>query len=484
MVRHPIALALAALLAACATAPEPATRKPNILVVLIDDLGFADFSVTGNRKVATPNIDRLAAEGLLMTQFYVAAPICSPSRAAIMTGRFPARDGFVSFIDDRVHNIEMDQADWLDPALPTLPRALKEAGYATGHFGKWHLGGGRDIGEAPLPAAYGYDESYVQFEGLGPRVLITEDHYGMATKSAALGRGPIDRLPKARTTAQYIDKVVDFAARNADRPWFAQLWLDDVHDPWEPSRAQLAAVRGKGRNEAEEKFFAVLVAMDREIGRLVAELERRGELDDTLILLTGDNGPVASAQYYEAGAGPPGDTGPYRGRKGSLYEGGIREPLIVRWTGGAPAGRRDTATVIGAVDLFPTLAAIAGAKPAASGDGVDLSSAWRGQPVAARPDLYWAYGGYGAPGASPAPSQVGDKSPPFAIRSGAWKLLARGDGRDAQLFHIPADPGESRDLSAARPRITRLLASRLSAWRRTLPPRLWRSKNRPAPQKP
>lgn len=477
-------IVLAAVLSSCAALPAPTERppepavaaKPNILFVLIDDLGFADFSVTGNRKVATPNIDRLAAEGLLMTQFYVAAPICSPSRAGLMTGQYPARNGFVSFIDSRAHNIEMGQADWLEPGLPMLPRALSQVGYATGHFGKWHLGGGRDIGEAPLPTAYGFDESYTQFEGLGPRALMIEDHARLASRSAALGKGPVDWLPKHQTTARYVDKTLDFVTRNADRPWFAQLWLDDVHDPWEPSAEQLAAVKGKGRNAAEDKFLAVLVAMDEQIGRLTAELDRRGELDDTLIVLTGDNGPTAAGRYYRDGGLPPGDAGPYRGRKASLYEGGIREPLIVRWPGHVPAGSRDGTTIAAAVDLFPTLAAITGAAPPSSADGVSLLKAWRGTPITSRPDLYWAYGGYGVAGKSPSPFLARDRSPPFAIRSGEWKLLARGDGSRAQLYNIVRDPGETNDLAATRPDIAEPLARKLADWRETLPKRFWRGR--------
>ncbi len=182
------------ILASCAT-PDPhagAQRPKNILFILVDDLGYADFSVTGNRKVQTPNIDRLAAQGLLMTQFTVAAPICSASRAGLMAGRFPSEVRILSFISNRKHNEQMGQANWLDPTLPTLPRSLHDAGYATAHIGKWHLGGGRDVGEAPLPTEYGFDESYTQFEGLGPRVLMKDDHYKLASQSAALGRGPVE----------------------------------------------------------------------------------------------------------------------------------------------------------------------------------------------------------------------------------------------------------------------------------------------------
>lgn len=469
-----LCLLLALILGGCVSA-EPEPQRPNILFVLIDDLGFADLSVTGNKRVQTPNIDRIAAEGLLMTQFYVASPICSPSRAGFITGRFPVRDGFVSFISDRRHNVEMDQVDWLDLALPTLPRALHSVGYATGHFGKWHLGGGRDIGEAPLPTVYGFDESYTQFEGLGPRVLMTEDHYGLATASAKLGKGPIDYLPKAQITGRYVDKTIDFVRRNGARPWFVQLWLDDVHDPWEPAPEQLARVRGMGRSADEDKLFAVLVAMDEQLGRLIAELERSGELDETLIVLTGDNGPTAAAQYYRGGRTAPGNTGGHRGRKASLYEGGIRQPLIIRWPGVVPAGIHDAQTIAGGVDLFPTLARIAGAAPPPDGNGTDISAAWTGTPMPQRPDLYFAYGDYGLPGKSPLPHLERDRSPPFAIRSGRWKLLAKRDGSGAELYDMASDPFESRNLAGENEDVAEVLRRKLVAWTATLRPRFSRS---------
>lgn len=449
-----------------AEAPAP---HPNILFILIDDMGYADLSVTGNRRVATPNIDRLASEGLLISQFYDAAPICSPSRAAFMTGRFPARDRFVNFINDRAQNAATGQADWLDPKLPMLPRALKQAGYATGHFGKWHMGGGRDVGDAPLPAAYGFDESYTQFEGLGPRVLMTEDDYKLASKSIALGKGPIDRLPKAETTGRFVDKALDFIGRHKTAPWFVDLWPDDVHDPWTPNEAQLAAVKGKGRNADENRFFATLVAMDKEIGRLINTLRANGQLDNTIVILTSDNGPTAARGYYRKDGFAPGDAGIFRGRKGSLYEGGIRQPMIIRWPGHVNAGSRDNITVTQAVDLFPTLARIAGAAAPARGDGISVFPAWTGAPIASRPDILWAYGGFGPPNQSPRPSQPRDLSPTFAIRAGAWKLLARGDGANAQLFDIVRDPGETRNLAADQPAVVKSLTQRLVAWRKSLP---------------
>lgn len=433
--------------------PVAPARTPNILFILIDDMGFGDLSLTGNRQVATPHIDALARDGMVMTQFYDAAPICSPSRAGFMTGQFPARNRFVTYISDRERNQAFGQADWLDPKLPNLPRMLRQTGYATGHFGKWHLGGGRDVGDAPLPAAYGFDESYTQFEGLGPRVLPSDLGGKLAEQSAVLGNGPIEWLPRAQVTGRYVDKTLDFVRRSKDQPWFAQLWLDDVHTPWKPSAEQIAAVKGKGRNEREDRFLAVLVAMDTEIGRLVDALRQAGELDDTLIVFTSDNGPTVGAQT-------PGSAGPYRGRKASLYEGGLRQPLIVRWPGQVAAGSRDERSVVQAVDLLPTLAGIAGAQKPDGIDGIDVSTAWRGHPITSRPDLYSHI-------LRPSGEAFG---PLYSIRSGPWKLLMNADGGGAELYNIEQDPQEQRNRKGDSPAVLKQLSAKLAKWIASLPP--------------
>lgn len=432
---------------------KAAARQPNILFILVDDLGFGDLSLTGNTLVATPNIDALARDGLVMTQFSVATPICSPSRAGLMTGQFPARNRFVTFIADRKRNREFGQADWLDPKLPMLPRALKSAGYATGHFGKWHLGGGRDVGDAPLITAYGFDESYTQFEGLGPRALANDEITPISRASEALGQGKIDWLPRWDMTQLYVDKTLDFARRNKDRPWFAQLWLDDVHTPWRPSPAQLAAVKGKGRTPGETKFLAVLVAMDEQIGRLVAGLRASGELDDTLILFTSDNGPMTGAKN-------PGSAGPWRGRKADLYEGGVRQPLIVRWPGHAKPGTSDAASVVNAVDMLPTLASIGGAAKPKGVDGIDVSVAFQGKPITSRPDIYTHIG---------RPPREAALGPLYSIRSGPWKLLMDIDGSGVELYNLDRDPGERSNVATAQADVTKRLSSRLAKWIATLP---------------
>lgn len=445
-------------------APAQAGPRPNVLFVLVDDMGFGDLSVMGNRKVSTPNIDRLAKRGVLMTKFYDASPICSSSRAGFLTGRFPAEVGFVGITAARARNAVIGQADWLDPSLPTTAKLMKSAGYATAHIGKWHLGGGRDIGDAPWPTAYGFDESFTTFEGLGPRVLVSDEERNLANQSEKLGQGPMQWAEKKTLTPMYVDKTLDFVTRNKDRPWFVQLWLNDVHDPWAPAAEDLAAVKGKGQDADDEKFLAALVGMDRALGRLFDRLEAMGEARDTLILLTSDNGPSPLKRYMTNGQTPPGSAGALRGRKFSLYEGGVRQPLILTWPAGAKAGIRDDRTVGGGVDLLPTLARVLKLPVPEGARGTDLSPVLSGKPVTSRPPLFWAYGREGraeAPGLSPNPRDV---SPRFAIRDGDWKLLMNAGNADQQLFNLKTDPNETRDVAASQPAVRERLFVKLRAW--------------------
>jgi arylsulfatase A-like enzyme len=446
-----------------------AAAKPNILFILVDDMGFADLSIMGNRKVQTPNIDRIARDGVLMTQFYDPAPICSASRAGFLTGRFPGEVSFLSYISGRESNASLGQADWLDPKLPNIARMLKDAGYATAHIGKWHLGGGRDIGDAPRPTAYGFDHSFTTFEGLGPRVLVSDEERDLAEQSGKLGNGATFWEIKTRLTGLYCDMAVDFIAQHADRPWFVNLWFNDVHDPWAPGDDALGAVMGKGDSSDDDRMLATLVKMDKTLGRLFERLEQMGEMDNTLIIFTSDNGPSSMQRYYQKGETAPGSVAALRGRKWSNYEGGIRQPLILYWRGHAKAGYRDDRTVGQGVDLLPTLASIVGARVPAGMDGIDLSPVLRGETIAERPALFWAYGKEGAAKQPPQPAQQRDVAPPFAIREGNWKLLASAGGANPQLFDLAADPNEAKDLATSEPAVRDRLLAKLRAWMKSLP---------------
>jgi arylsulfatase A-like enzyme len=451
--------------AACAPqrpAPAPDIRQPNIVLIFIDDMGFADLGVTGNTAVPTPNIDRLARGGTLFTRFYVNSPICSPSRVAITTGSYPSRWGVHSYLESRARNAARGMVDWLDPRAPTLPRTLQAAGYATGHFGKWHMGGGRDVGDAPLIVEYGFDEALTSFEGLGDRYLWRDR---LNEESAALGRGEIRWTEKHRMTEHYVDRAIDFMRRHRDGPFYVNLWPNDVHDEHWPDPALAAKYAGVARDEYEQAFFAVLEEMDRQLGRLFDEIDRLGLTEETIVLLTGDNGPTDWPRYYRAGAEPPGRTGGLKGRKWSLYEGGIREPLIVRWPGRVPGGRVDDETVLAAMDLFPSLAQLAGVAPPDDVplDGEDMSGALLGEPVRRSGPLHWYYPNDILPG------NRESVTPRLAVREGRWKLLVEEDGSGAQLYDLLEDPGERVDLAEGRPEVARRLTGRAVEWWRSLP---------------
>jgi arylsulfatase A-like enzyme len=448
-----------------ADAPPSPDRRPNVLVILADDLGWGDLSCYGNRTVSTPQLDRLAGEGLRFTQYYAAAPICSASRCGILTGQDPGRWRITGYLQTRAGNRECGQADFLDPRAPTLPRTFRAAGYATAHLGKWHLGGGRDVVDAPRFAAYGYDLGLGTYESPEPAAPL-----GRETMPWEKRLEP-GQVPRHERTRWMVDQVLAFLDAHRDRPCFVNLWLDDVHTPFRPSADQRAAVSSDAADPVRAAFGAVLAETDRQLGRLLAGLRERGIEGQTLVLFAGDNGPEPSFDHAR--------TGGLRGMKWSLYEGGIRVPLIARWPGVLPAGRVDETSVIGAVDLFPTLCALCGIDPppGASLDGQDRSAVLRGTPSIRGEPLFWQYGR--KPGSEsgeargllgfPYPKEPGARSPNLAVREGPWKLLVNDDGNGAELYNLVDDPHEAHDRAADDPERARRLAARVLGWRRTLP---------------
>lgn len=456
------AVAVAALLplAGCGT---PASR-PNIVFIFIDDMGYGDLSLTGNKDVQTVNIDRLAEEGVRLTQFYVGSPICSPSRVAVTTGQYPARHLINSYLNNRKRNQERGMRDFLDPGAPAIARAFQQAGYATAHFGKWHMGGGRDVDDAPLPEAYGFDESLVSFEGLGDRILPPG---GLSKQSEKLGQGEISHVQKHEQTQIYVDRSIDFIRRNQDRSFYLHLWLNDVHDRHEPREDMLNKYEAFEANPYVQRFYAVLDEMDRQIGRLVETIDGLGLAERTLIVLTSDNGPTAWPRYYEEGFDAPGSTGGFRGRKWSLYEGGIRMPLIARWPGRAPGGVVDDQSIMAAIDLFPTFCKLAAVEPPqVEFDGVDMSAALLGkQQQRARP-IFWEYGRHET---YLRPGVADDQSPNLAVRDGRWKLLINDDGSHLELYDFDAATDERANVAGEYPEVAERLSETLLEWRRSLP---------------
>jgi len=454
-------------------------RGPNIVIILADDMGYGDLSCYGNQAIKTVNIDRLAEEGVRLTQFYVNSPICSPSRVAVTTGMYPARWRINSFLNSRESNRKCDMADYLDPKAPTLARSLKQAGYATAHFGKWHMGGGRDVDDAPLPQEYGFDQSLVSFEGLGDRILIKND--GLSKASAKLGQGEIRWVEKHEMTEIYVNRAIDFIRRKEDKPFYINLWPNDVHDEHVPKPELKDKYKDVTQNEYEQKFFAVLDELDRQIGRLMNEISRLSLDEDTIIIFTSDNGPTDWPRYYREGVKPPGSVGPFRGRKWSLYEGGIRVPFIIRWKGKIPAGKVNEKSVVCGVDLFPSLCNLAGIDipQDVDFDGQDMSGAFlsplprlasedarAGKQVERKSEIFWEYRRkpfYLKPGN---PEFV---SPNLAIRQGKWKLLINDDGSGAELYDLTEYPGEKLNCAKVKPEIVARLSKKLLEWRKSLP---------------
>ena len=453
---------------ACATGLTrivDAAPKLNVVQILIDDMGYADLGCYGG-QIKTPNIDRLAAGGIRFTQAYVASPICSPSRVGITTGQCPSRHFIYSYLDTRQRHRELGMRDYLDASAPSVARTFQRSGYATAHFGKWHMGGGRDVGDAPLPTEYGFDESLTSFEGLGDRVLPPGR---LSDLNEKLGRGKIAHAPQSELTGIYVDRTVDFLQRSAEakKPFYVHLWLNDVHDPFAPKPVLMKKYERYASNKYLQQYFATIDEMDRQIGRLLDSLDGAGLAANTLVVLLSDNGPTAWPRYYKEDLEPPGSTAGLRGRKWSLYEGGIRVPMIARLPGRIPAGKTDDQSVISSLDLFPTCCGLAEVDVPKTGfDGEDQSRAFLGRASVRKKDLFWDYGrdsSYIRPGLER------DRSPNLAIRSGRWKLLMNDDGSRIELYDLEQSQKEENNVAAGNTDITKRLSARLLAWRKSLP---------------
>ena len=425
-----------------------AAPRPNIIFILADDFSYGDVSCYGG-EIPTPHLDQLAREGTRFTQAYVASPICSPSRAALITGQHPARWRITSYLQTRKGNRACEMADFLDPKAPSLPRTLRNAGYRTAHIGKWHLGGGRDVTNAPPFKEYGYDLGLGTYESPEPHPDIT------ATNWIWSAHDPVARWDR---TKWMVDRTIDFVRADKQKPAFVNLWLDDTHTPWVPSAEQIKERGPAGENR--ENFRKVLVEMDRQIGRLLSAIRETKSDRPTLIIFTGDNGPLPTFNQTR--------TAGLRGSKLGLYEGGIREPFIA-WCPELIAGDRiDETTVISTLDMFPTFAEIAGAKiaPDTKLEGQNMSPALFGKKVIRTGPLFWEYGRNTN---SFAFARGQNHSPNLAMREGNWKFLVQDDGSNAQLYNLAKDRAEKNNLIESHPTETARMKAALLSWRKSLP---------------
>ncbi len=451
-------LPFAILFALCSTL---CASPPNIILVFIDDMGWADFSCFGNKDAKTPNIDRLAAEGIAFEQFYVNSPICSPSRVAITTGQYPTRWDITSYLNNRKGNAQRGIANELDLKAPVLARFLRDAGYATGHFGKWHMGGQRDLDDSPLITEYGFDESLTNFEGLGPRVLPLKFSPGKEPQqhnllSHTTGHGPVIWHDRAYVTKKSVEAGVVFAkyAVKKEKPFYLNLWPDDVHTPMHPPLDQW------GDGGDRHLYCRVLEEMDRQLGPLFDLVRNDKKLrDNTIILICSDNGP-------EVGFG---SAGHLKGHKATLYEGGVRSSLVVWAPGLMPVeaqGTRNKESIFSAMDLVPSLLEIADVAPPADVkfDGENLADTVLGKSKASRfQPLYFRR--------PPDRENFRHYSglPDLAMRTGEWKIYCDYDGGNRSLFNLEADPSEENDLSEERGGLAGELSELVVEWNKMMP---------------
>jgi arylsulfatase A-like enzyme len=428
--------------------------QPNIVLVLADDLGYSDLSCYGGDLANTPHLDRMANEGVKFTRFYAAAPICSPSRCGLLTGQYPGRWRITSFLQTRSGNRACEQADFLDPMAPTLPRVLKAAGYATAHIGKWHLGGGRDVVDPPKFVAYGYDAGFGTWESPEPHPDITAKDWIWSAD---------DKVKRWDRTKWMVDRTLEFLSSHPETPCFVNLWLDDPHTPWVPTGGDQQIDkdgRATGKGPTPARLRSVLTELDRQVGRLLDSIRENASGRATIILFLSDNGPLPAFGRDR--------TGGLRGSKLSLYEGGIREPFIAWAPGLIPAGVTNSATVFSAIDLFPTICRLASAElpDGYRPDGKDMSPALKGEALRRTRPLFWEYGRNEKAFSYP---EGRNRSPNVAVLDGDWKLLVNADGKGEELYELASDPVEEHDRVATEPDVVRRLREAALKWRRSLP---------------
>jgi arylsulfatase A len=446
---------------------------PNIIFILADDLGWAELGCYGNKFNKTPHLDRLAKEGLRFTHAYASAPVCSPYRAALLAGQYPARVGILDYLRPNSEN-------GLSTNHLTLPEMLQRNGYATGMIGKWHLSGYKFHGAKKVvrPTDHGFVWNIgSEIKGVGnganfwPYVFRTQPVRWLDLPKNELGKGEYltDRLNH---------EAVQFIERNKDKPFFLYLshyaphtilnGRPDLvakyrkkHAPGKSTRDRCYLCKDSGHEgdalnhwagDHNPHLAAMLESIDDGVGLIMAKLKAMGLEENTLVIFSSDNGGETSVT----------SNAPLRGGKSQLYEGGIRVPLIVRWPGETPAGKVTSQPTTN-VDFYPTLLKATGIKPnpAQYLDGVSVLDIWRNPEAALkRAAMYWHY-------PLEQPHFLGGRSG-GAIRSGSWKLIEFFDTNKVELFHLDCDPSEKTNLAAQRPNKRHELHKQLIKWRKSI----------------
>ncbi len=455
-------------------------RRPNFVFFLIDDMGWTDAGCYGSTLYETLHIDRLAADGMRFTDAYAACPVCSPTRASIMTGRYPARLNITDWIGGRQRGL-MLPAEY-EHALPleevTIAEALHEAGYSTGFFGKWHLGDE----ERFHPEHQGFDTN-VAGHGAGHPASYW---YPYERGGDGNTYWDVPDLENGREGEYLTDRLTDEALAwldtNAGDPFLLYLAHYAVHTPiqgkpdltarYEDKLAGMAPPEGPLSRRQKEwggvtrlvqdnpEYAAMVSSVDESVGRVMAKLDQLGVSQDTIVIFMSDNGGLTT---FANSPGAPTAVLPLRAGKGWLYEGGIREPMIVRWPGVVEPGSV-CPEVVTSTDFYPTMLAMAGleSRPAQHLDGLDLTPLLRGSGSPGREAVYWHFPHYHGSGMRPA----------GAVRAGEWKLIEWYEDRRIELYNLRDDIGEEHDLAAAEPQKAAELKAMLEAWRRATDARM------------
>jgi arylsulfatase A-like enzyme len=411
-----------------------APQRPNILLILADDLGYGNLGCYGSREIQTPNLDRMAAEGMRFTQAYAGSTVCAPSRCCLMTG-FHTGHAVIRGNGRR----ELT----LDTGHVTLTEVLRQLGYRTGLFGKWSLGG---LGTSGYPTSKGFEEwfgffSQTHAHNYYPEHLLENDHEFLLRGNTATQRRDYAHDVILERCLRFLKPPTGAAA---SKPFFCKLALTIPH-------ANNEMGRDTGNGMEDKNFAAMITRMDKGIGQIVDLLKSTGQLDNTLIVFTSDNGP-----HREGGHNPDffDDNGPLRGIKRDLYEGGIRVPAIARWPGHIPAGVVSD-QVWAHWDLFPTLASAAGQFAPRGIDGIDMMTAWTGRPGQPQHEsLYWEFH---------------ERGFQQAIRFGDWKALRLKPGATLELYNLKSDVGETRNVAAANAAVVKRAEELLSKSRTDSP---------------
>jgi arylsulfatase A len=434
-------------------------KKPNIVFILADDLGWADLPLYGNKFNEAPNLARLADQGMLFTNSYAANPVCSPTRASIQTGQYPARVGINDFLPGHWRPYEKlkvpaNKTQYLPLNYTTIGEGLQQAGYHTGYFGKWHLG----FQEKHYPENQGYDESVI-YRGGGFFNFDEKMH-------------PPQEFPEGTVLSDALTELsVNFIEKNKEHPFFLFLAHYDVHVQLDADSTLIKKYLKKpnAKNYPSNAIYAAMIEhLDNSVGRIMDKLEKEGLAENTLVVFFSDNGGLIkrfdeiplidnrSLHYYENDTLQyiASSNAPLRAEKGTVFEGGIREPMIVRWPGKTKAGTKSDA-LISSIDFFPTFLKVAGAALPKEQkiDGINLTSIFRGNEQKKERTLFWHYPVYH------------HATPASVVRRGDWKLIHFMVDDHIELYNLKEDIGETKDLSNERPKLKGKLFTALQHWR-------------------